>query len=40
MASRVDVQALRAGSIGWVVGTGIGATGGAALAVVMRFLAE
>ena len=41
MATREDMQGLRAGLIKWVVGTGIGVAGVAAtlVAVLMRFLA-
>ena len=42
MATKEDVQGLRAELIKWMVGTGIGAAGVAAtlVAVVMRFLVE
>ena len=42
MATKEDVQGLRAELIKWMVGTGIGVAGVAAtlVAVLMRFLAE
>ena len=42
MATKEDMQGLRAELIKWMVGTGIGVAGVAAtlVAVVMRFLAE
>ncbi len=42
MATKEDVQGLRAELIEWMVGTGIGVAGVAAtlVAVLMRFLAE